>query len=205
MSHWNWHEHAMHHHGHGFDFDQEELRYAILKRLEQGPKRGYELIRALEGRPHGPFGPGPALVYPTLEWLADLGYVAGAEGEGGRIYSITEEGRRFLAAHAGRPEDAWEHPHGCFGGFDEDAWEHLRGWMGSFERNAFRDEMRDFVHEMREIGKSLHRSGCSVSAEKMHRIHDVVLRAGREVQTILSETEPAAPPRPEAGAPAADI
>jgi DNA-binding PadR family transcriptional regulator len=205
MSGWNWHEHAAHHHGHGFDFAQEGIRYAILELLEQGPRRGYELIRALEGRSHGFFGPGPALVYPTLEWLADLGYVVATDGEGSKVYSITEEGRRFVAAHARRPDDAWEHLHGWFGGFDEDAWEHMRGWMGGFGCGAFRDEMRDFAHEMREIGKSLHRSGCSVSAEKMHRIHEVVLRAGREVQTILSETEPDAAPQPEGGEAAADI
>jgi DNA-binding PadR family transcriptional regulator len=36
-------------------------------------------------------------VYPTLQWLEEEGLVRSEEVEGKRVYSITEEGLRFLA------------------------------------------------------------------------------------------------------------
>ncbi len=193
MSHWNWYEHAAHH-GRGPDFAQVGLQYAILAMLEQHPSRGYELVRALEERFHGFLGTGAAVVYPTLEWLEDVGYVTAAQGEGGKVYSITDEGRRHLAMHGEQHDEGWGRM-GC-------AWG--RGAWGGFDSDAFRAEMHDFWREMREIGKDLHHRGWRVSSEKMQRIHDVALRAGKEIHSILNETEPAAA-APEASDAATNI
>jgi DNA-binding PadR family transcriptional regulator len=82
-------------------FEQGDLKYVILRMLEQKPRHGYEIIKELEDRFGGAYTPSPGTVYPTLTMLEDLGYAQVAPDAGGRkVYSITAEGRTYLAAHS---------------------------------------------------------------------------------------------------------
>jgi DNA-binding PadR family transcriptional regulator len=79
-------------------FEQGDLRYVVLRLLEEKPRHGYEIIKALEERFNGAYAPSPGVVYPTLQLLEDLGYariVPGAEGK--KVYEITDAGRAHLA------------------------------------------------------------------------------------------------------------
>jgi DNA-binding PadR family transcriptional regulator len=79
-------------------FEQGDLRYVVLRLLEEKPRHGYEIIKALEERFGGAYAPSPGVVYPTLQLLEDLGYariVPGAEGK--KTYEITDAGRAYLA------------------------------------------------------------------------------------------------------------
>lgn len=40
--------------------------------------------------------PSPGMVYPTLQWLEDEGYVRADLVDGKKVYSITEAGQKFL-------------------------------------------------------------------------------------------------------------
>ena len=78
-------------------FEQGDLRYVVLRLLEEKPRHGYEIIKALEERFNGAYAPSPGVVYPTLQLLEDLGYarvMPGAEGK--KVYEITEAGRAYL-------------------------------------------------------------------------------------------------------------
>src|SRR5690242_5212614 len=78
-------------------FEQGDLKYVILKLLEEKPRHGYEIIKELEDRFRGVYAPSPGTVYPTLTMLEDLGYARAMPEEGGRkIYEITDEGRKHL-------------------------------------------------------------------------------------------------------------
>jgi DNA-binding PadR family transcriptional regulator len=67
--------------------------------IEEQPRHGYELMRAIEERMGGSYSPSPGVIYPTLAWLEDMGY-ARVEAEGGRkSYVLTEEGKAFLTAN----------------------------------------------------------------------------------------------------------
>ena len=80
-------------------FDYGELRLLVLALIAQAPAHGYELIRTIEDRFGGAYTPSPGVIYPTLSWLADMGY-ASVERDGGRkSYAITDEGRSFLEAN----------------------------------------------------------------------------------------------------------
>lgn len=68
----------------------------VLEALADGPKRGYEVIRAIRDRFHGLYSPSPGAIYPTLQLLEDEGLVTAEVVEGKKVYRITEEGRRFL-------------------------------------------------------------------------------------------------------------
>jgi DNA-binding PadR family transcriptional regulator len=79
-------------------FEQGDLRYVILRLLEEKPRHGYEIIKALEERFNGAYAPSPGVVYPTLQLLEDQGYarVRPVE-EGKKVYEITDAGRAYLA------------------------------------------------------------------------------------------------------------
>src|ERR1700749_2582061 len=75
-------------------FEQGDLKYVILRLLEEKPRHGYDIIKELEGRFGGSYAPSPGTVYPTLTMLEDLGYARVVPEEGGKkIYEITDEGR----------------------------------------------------------------------------------------------------------------
>ena len=90
-------------------FEQGDLKYVILKLLEEKPRHGYEIIKELEERFRGAYAPSPGTVYPTLTMLEDMGYARGTQEEGGkRIYEITPEGRTYLAENKSTVEDIFE-------------------------------------------------------------------------------------------------
>ncbi len=154
--------------------ERGDLRYVILDLLENQPSYGYELIRALEDRFHGFYSPSPGTVYPTLQWLQDLGYVTAAEQDGRKMYTITDEGRRFLAARGPKVEEVWER---------------MAGWWSPFDRHEFHGEMRDFAREMRDMGKNLRHDMRWADPDKLRRVREVVTRAAREIDAILHEPE----------------
>ncbi len=164
---------------HGPRMERGDLRYMILSLLDERPSYGYEIIRALEDRFHGFYSPSPGTVYPTLQWLQDLGYVTATEENGRKMYTITDEGRRFLAAQGPKVEEVWERM-GNFWGW---------GW-GGFDPKDLHREMRDFGREMRDMFKDFQRDARWASPEKMRRIREVIARAGREIDAILREPEP---------------
>ncbi|WP_375687697.1 PadR family transcriptional regulator [Pseudooceanicola sp. LIPI14-2-Ac024] len=97
--------HGPHHHRHGRGrgrrpFDYGELRLLILAMIVEKPRHGYELIKEISDRFEGRYTPSPGVIYPTLSWLEDVGYVTiAADGGGRKLSTVTEEGRAFLAAN----------------------------------------------------------------------------------------------------------
>ncbi len=72
----------------------------VLAMIAEQPRHGYELIKMIEERFGGSYTPSPGVIYPTLSWLEDMGYAAIDAAETGRkSYTITAEGRDFLAAN----------------------------------------------------------------------------------------------------------
>jgi DNA-binding PadR family transcriptional regulator len=82
-------------------FEQGDLKYVILRLLEEKPRHGYEIIKELEDRFGGAYSPSPGTVYPTLTMLEDLGFAKASADEGGKkTYSITPEGSAYLKEHS---------------------------------------------------------------------------------------------------------
>jgi len=80
----------------GTSFHRGDLKYVILDLLKDKPRHGYDIIRELEELSYGFYKPSPGVIYPTLQMLQEMGCVSSTEQEGKRIYSITEEGIKFL-------------------------------------------------------------------------------------------------------------
>jgi len=168
MRHWEGFEHSHH----GPRAERGDLKYIILDLLDKQPSYGYEIIRALEDRFHGFWAPSPGAVYPTLQWLEDLGYVTVAERDGRKVYTITEEGRRFLAAQRERVDEVKER---------------MRGWWSPFDQHEFREELHNLMHELKDMGKDLTRDARWADPDKVRRVREVVQRASREIEDILRE------------------
>ncbi len=83
-----------------------EVRTAVLALLAERPMHGYQIIREIEERSGGSWKPSAGSVYPTLQLLADEGFIVAEESNGRKIYSLTEAGREEVAdADASAP---WE-------------------------------------------------------------------------------------------------
>lgn len=74
-----------------------DLRLIALALIAEQPRHGYEIIKVLEDKTDGWYSPSPGIVYPTLTYLEEVGYVTSQAEGAKKLYSITEEGRAHLA------------------------------------------------------------------------------------------------------------
>lgn len=82
--------------GHG------DLRLVVLAMIEEQPRHGYELIKALEERTGGAYRPSPGVIYPTLSLLEDEGLIRPAQAEAARkLFELTDAGRAELEQDRG--------------------------------------------------------------------------------------------------------
>ena len=73
-----------------------DLQLIALALIAEQPRHGYEIIKVLEDKPDGWYSPSPGIVYPSLTYLEEAGYVT-AQSEGAKkLYTITDEGRAHL-------------------------------------------------------------------------------------------------------------
>ena len=78
-------------------FRDGDLRLVVLSLLNEGPRHGYDVIKALEERSGGFYSPSPGVVYPTLTFLEEAGYATAASEGAKRVFTITDAGRAYLA------------------------------------------------------------------------------------------------------------
>jgi DNA-binding PadR family transcriptional regulator len=74
-----------------------DVRLVSLYLIEQQPRHGYDLIKAIEERSGGFYAPSPGVVYPALTFLEEAGYVTSAADGNKKLYTITDSGRSHLA------------------------------------------------------------------------------------------------------------
>ena len=79
-------------------FAHGQLRLYLLALLEESPRHGYEVIRALEERFEGMYAPSAGTIYPRLARLEEEGLVVRTDEGRKAVYRITDEGRAELAS-----------------------------------------------------------------------------------------------------------
>ena len=78
---------------------QGDLKLLALALIAEQPRHGYEIIKVIEEKTSGWYSPSPGVVYPTLTYLEEAGYLA-SESEGSKkLYKITPEGESHLKAN----------------------------------------------------------------------------------------------------------
>ena len=78
---------------------QGDLRLVALALIAQAPRHGYEIIKLVEEKTADWYSPSPGIVYPTLTYLEEAGYVTAASEGSKKLYTITDEGRAYLEAN----------------------------------------------------------------------------------------------------------
>ncbi|MET3355560.1 UNVERIFIED_ORG: DNA-binding PadR family transcriptional regulator [Xanthobacter viscosus] len=78
---------------------QGDLKLLALSLIAEQPRHGYEIIKVIEEKTAGWYSPSPGVVYPTLTFLEEAGYVTSEPDGAKKRYAITEEGRAHLAAN----------------------------------------------------------------------------------------------------------
>ncbi len=149
-------------------FEQGDLRYVVLRLLEEKPRHGYEIIKALEERFAGTYAPSPGVVYPTLQLLEDLGYARIVPGpEGKKTYEITDAGRAHLAENQDTVDSIFER---------------ISKLMGHFL-----DEPMTEVHgAFRKVGKATYSraSDAVQNPPLLRQIVEILDRAAKEIDAI---------------------
>jgi DNA-binding PadR family transcriptional regulator len=146
--------------GRGYGVRRGEFRFLVLIALSERPMHGYALIQEIGRTYQRPVSAG--LVYPTLQELEDMGFIASKEEDGKKVYSMTPEGKRYL-----RENDAV---------VDRlKAGQEYAGMMGQFS----------FVKDLRDIQAMLMVNAEYIDKEKMERIQEAVLEAKKKVASIV--------------------
>jgi DNA-binding PadR family transcriptional regulator len=79
-------------------FGHGQLRLYLLTLLDESPRHGYEVIRALEDRFEGMYAPSAGTIYPRLARLEEEGLVVRTDEGRKAVYRITDAGRAELAS-----------------------------------------------------------------------------------------------------------
>jgi DNA-binding PadR family transcriptional regulator len=85
-----------------------DVRAAILSVLSESSMNGYQIIQQIAERTGGSWKPSPGSIYPTLQQLEDEGLVQAESADGKRTYSLSEEGRSYVADHAEEVSAPWQ-------------------------------------------------------------------------------------------------
>jgi DNA-binding PadR family transcriptional regulator len=86
-----------------------DVRAAALALLAEEPRNGYQIIQEIGERSGGVWRPSPGSVYPALQQLEDEALIQAETPEGGRRrYTLTEEGRAYVAAHPDEVSAPWD-------------------------------------------------------------------------------------------------
>jgi len=75
---------------------QGDLRLIALTLIAEQPRHGYDIIKQLEERTSGWYSPSPGIVYPTLTYLEEAGYLTSQADGAKKLYTITDAGRGYL-------------------------------------------------------------------------------------------------------------
>jgi len=75
---------------------QGDLKLIALALIAEQPRHGYDIIKMLEEKTAGLYAPSPGVVYPTLTFLEEVGYLTSQPEGAKKLYIITAEGSAHL-------------------------------------------------------------------------------------------------------------
>ena len=152
-------------------FEQGDLKYVILRLLEEKPRHGYEIIKELESRFGGSYAPSPGTVYPTLTMLEDLGYARVVPEEGGKkIYEITDEGRKHLAEHSTTVNDIFDR-------------------IARFVEGFTDAPMMDLNQAFQRLARATYKTATTHIREKemLAKLREIIQRASDEIEAAAKQ------------------
>jgi len=148
-------------------FESGDMKYVILKLLQDKPRHGYEVMKELEERMHGCYSPSPGTVYPTLQWLEDEGLVTARDVDGKKVYEVTDAGRQFLQEHRDVVDDIFERV--------REAVHRVAG-----------GGMVDVNRALGRVVKAVYRAGWKVDEAARKRVAELLAKAAEEIEGLAN-------------------
>jgi DNA-binding PadR family transcriptional regulator len=149
-------------------FPRGVFRYVILQLLKDKPGHGYEIIQALAERFEGLYVPSAGTIYPRLQKLEERGYVTSLESNGKKVYTITDEGHRFLTEHRELEQEIKAH---------EDDWRNSQNT----------EDIRRIRRDLNRLGELLSWEARKMDAVKLGRVREVLSHTYDEVLAVLRD------------------
>jgi len=141
-----------------------DIRVLVLEVLSKQPMHGYEVVKEISGIFGGLYSPSPGIVYPTLQWLEDEGYIGITERGGKKVYNVTSAGTKFYDENKGELERL------------------LKGWKQAREGGKL---------ELLEAGMRLRRTLASTSRgldkEKARKAATILDDARKKIEKLALE------------------
>ncbi len=150
-------------------FEQGDLKYVILKLLDEKPRHGYDIMKELEEKSGGAYAPSAGTVYPTLQMLEDMGFASVQLEEGGRkVYSITEAGRSYLQQNKPAVEEVFDR-------------------FAELGKSILSDEVMEINRALRDLAAATYGPVRSYykDAELAGSVREIIQRAVREVREAV--------------------
>lgn len=154
-----------------------DLRLVALYLIEEQPRHGYDLIKAIEEKSHGLYSPSPGVIYPALTYLEEAGYATASQEGNKKAYTISEEGRTYLNDNREAVASTLD--------FLGKAGERAKEMREHMEARGGRD--RDIpgvlpeVNEARRALKSAIASAVRGSEDQQRRLAEILRRAAEEI------------------------
>lgn len=158
------------------------LRHVILSVLKDGPKHGYEIIKRLEERTQGRYSPSPGTLYPTLQYLEDLGLVRSDQEADKRVYHLTESGQAELDKQSSLVEGFWSR-------FQD----RTPPGANLHELKFAGDALKDLL---RTVGGGFRSGAFAEDTERVRKIRQALERCQSEVREIIAGSTALATDRP---------
>lgn len=178
-----------------------DLRLVALFLIEQQPRHGYDLIKAIEEKSVGFYSPSPGIVYPALTFLEEAGYVTSQVDGNKKLYTITDEGRAHLADNREAIESTLSflakagEQMNRFRDFAKSDWPFNRGegepgprgpHRGGFPFGPDRD-MADVLPEVNDARRDLKAAIKAASAKSesvQRRLAEILRQAARDIDAL---------------------
>lgn len=158
-----------------------DLRLVALFFIEEQPRHGYDLIKAIEEKTAGFYSPSPGIVYPALTYLEEAGFVTSSVEGNKKLYTITADGRAHLEENREAVQSTLD--------FLGKAGEQVRQWRARAGDDwPFTAEQRRKFDEMREPGWPHHRHGGGHGPDRdIPGVLDEVNDARRDLKAAIAE------------------
>ena len=153
------------------------LRYQLLKKLNQKPMSGSEIMSELENETKGYWKPSPGSIYPLLAWLQDQNLIKEAEQTepGIRRYTLTDPGKAFLETEIKSRDEINKHMQNL-----GSMWYGLHGEHGVTGKVA-----RDFFRASRVLHHELRKEHSKEGLEEAKRALEEVTKQIQEITKKL--------------------
>ncbi len=145
-------------------FGPGDLRLVLMALIEERPRHGYDLIKAVEEAFGGAYAPSPGAVYPTLSLLEDEGLLSSATDESNkRVYNLTDAGKAWLKENRTAVDGVMERMR-------------MTGRMVSGQTTP------DTVHEsLRTLRQAIQMKPGDWSLEEEARVVEILMNAARAI------------------------